>query len=87
MKRRIEGTVYWIENGKPTSRVVDAEEAFSNPDQAAAQVMYAEKSGNREAMKLTRLAFRQFQGRRYRGANKPKPASQRTRRRSHPKRK
>jgi hypothetical protein len=72
MPKQIVGSVYWIENGKQTDRVVDAKEAFTDLDQAKAQVLSAEASGNKKWIKLVRLAFQQFQGMRYRGENKAK---------------
>jgi hypothetical protein len=66
LAKKIGGSVYWIQNGKQTSKVVEATEAFSDSAQASAQVIYAEASGDRAAVRLARLAFRQFQGRRFR---------------------
>jgi hypothetical protein len=66
LAKRIAGNVYWIENGKPTSRVVDASEAFTNPQQAAAQVLFAEAGGDIRKIRLARLAHRFFLGRRFR---------------------
>jgi len=73
MPKQIAGSVYWIENGKQTTRVVDVKEAFSDPDQAKAQIVYAESSGDRRQLRLSRLAFRQFQGKRYRVEGKVAP--------------
>jgi hypothetical protein len=73
MPKQIVGSVYWIENGKQTDRVVDAKEAFTDTDQAKAQVLSAAASGNKKWIKLVRLAFQQFQGMRYRGENKALP--------------
>lgn len=70
----IAGNVYWIEKGVQTTKLVDAKVAFRDPDQAKAQVLFAEAAGNKEQIRLARLAFRQFQGMRYRGENKPKKA-------------
>ena len=70
MPKQIAGTVYWIENGKQTTRVADVKEAFSDPDQAKAQILYAERSGDKRQLRLSRLAFRQFQGKRYRVESK-----------------
>ena len=42
MSRRITGSVYWIGNGRRTSTAVEAKAAFSDPDQAAEQVFFAE---------------------------------------------
>ena len=63
-----------MKGGVQTIKVVDAEYAFRDPDQAKAQVQFAEASGNKKATRLARLAFRQFQMMRYGGENKPKNA-------------
>ena len=73
MARQIVGSVYWIENSRQTTRVVDVQEAFSDPDQAKSQILYAEISGDKKQLILARLAYRQFLGRRYRGENKATP--------------
>ncbi len=73
MPKQIVGNVHWIENGKQTSRLVDVSAAFSDLDQATAQVLFAEASGDKGEIRLVRMAFRQFQGMRYRGENKAKP--------------
>ena len=73
MPKQIVGSVHWIENGKQTNRLVDVQEAFSALDQAKAQVLFAEASGHKEQIRLVRLAYRQFQGMRYRGESKAKP--------------
>jgi hypothetical protein len=73
MPKQIVGNVHWIENGKQTSRLVDVSAAFSDLDQAIAQVLFAEASGDKREIRLVRMAFRQFQGMRYRGENKAKP--------------
>jgi len=70
--KQIVGSVYWIENARQTSRVAKAKEAFSDPDQAKAQALFAEASGDKRQIKLVRLAYRQFQGIRYRGENRAK---------------
>ncbi|MGA2762990.1 MAG: hypothetical protein ABSG17_06465 [Spirochaetia bacterium] len=72
MPKQIVGNVHWIENGRQTSRVVDVKEAFSDPAQAVAQIEYAEHSGDSRQLRLARLAYRQFQGKRYRAENTPK---------------
>ena len=72
MPKQIVGNVHWIENRKQTSRLVDVQEAFSDPAQARDQVLFAEASGDREQTRLVRLAYRQFQGMRYRGESKAK---------------
>jgi len=64
--RRITGTVNRIVKGKHTDEKLIAEQAFSDPEQAAAQVEWAEANGTREMIRLTRLAYRQYQGKRYR---------------------
>lgn len=74
MAKQIAGNVYWIEDGRQTSRLVDVQEAFSALDQAKAQVFFAEASGDKEQIRLVRLAYRQFQGMRYRGESKAKPS-------------
>ena len=65
--KKITGTVLKIVNGKPTDEKLSAERAFSDLEQARAQVLYAEKHGSREEKRLVRLAFRQYQGMRFRG--------------------
>ena len=72
MPKQIAGNVHWIENGKQTSRVVDVEEAFTDSDQARSQIQFAQASGDKEQIRLVRLAYRQFQGMRYRGESKAK---------------
>ena len=64
--RRIGGSVFWIEKGKQTRKVVEAEKAFSDAEQAKAQVLFFEKKGSAAERKLARLAFRQWQGKRFR---------------------
>ncbi len=64
--KKVTGTVLKIVNGKPTDEKMSAEKAFSDPEQAGAQVLYAEKYGSREEKRLVRLAFRQYQGMRFR---------------------
>lgn len=71
----IAGNVYWIEKGVQTIKVVDAEYAFRDPEQAQAQVQWAEASGNKKQIRLARLAYRQYQGMRYRGENKTQAKS------------
>jgi prolyl-tRNA synthetase len=73
MPTQIAGSVYWIENGRQTNRVVDAKEAFSDPAQAKAQIAHAESSGDTRQLRLARLAYRQFQGKRYRVESKTAP--------------
>ncbi len=63
---KIGGSVFWIEKGKQTQKVVDAEQAFSDLEQAKAQVIHFEKKGSAAEKKLARLAFRQWQGKRFR---------------------
>ena len=74
MPKQIAGNVYWIQNGKQSSKLVDVEEAFTDPDQAKAQVLFALASGDKKQIRLVRLAYRQFQGMRYRGESKTKPS-------------
>ncbi len=64
--RRITGTVNRIVKGKHTDERLSAEQAFSDPVQAAVQVEWAEANGTKEMIRLTRLAYRQYQGKRYR---------------------
>jgi len=71
--KKIAGTVYLIADARQTSRVVDVEDAFSDSAQAKAQILYAESSGDKRQLKLARLAYRQFQGKRYRVESKPVP--------------
>jgi hypothetical protein len=65
--KKVSGTVLKIVNGKPTDEKLSAERAFSDLEQARAQVLYVEKNGSREEKRLVRLAFRQYQGMRFRG--------------------
>jgi hypothetical protein len=65
--KKVTGTVLKVVNGKPTDERLSAEKAFSDLDQARAQVLYVEKYGSREEKRLARLAFRQYQGMRFRG--------------------
>jgi hypothetical protein len=65
--KKITGTVLKIVNGRPTEEKLSAQKAFSDLEQARAQVLYAEKHGSREEKRLVRLAFRQYQGMRFRG--------------------
>ena len=65
-KRKVTGTVLKILNGKPTDERLSAYEAFNDPQQAVEQVLYAERHGSREELRLVRLAFRQYQGKRFR---------------------
>lgn len=64
---KVRGTVLKIVNGKPSDQKLTAEKAFSDIEQARAQVLYVEKHGSREEKRLVRLAFRQYQGMRFRG--------------------
>jgi len=59
-------SVSWIEKGKQTTRVAEAEQSFSDLEQAKAQVLYFEKKGSAAEKKLALLAFRQWRGRRFR---------------------
>lgn len=65
--KKVTGTVLKIVNGKPTDEKLSAEKAFSDHEQARAQVLYAEGHGSIEEKRLVRLAFRQYQGMRFRG--------------------
>ena len=64
--RKVTGTVLKIVNGKPTEKRLSAQDAFSNPEQAMEQVLYAERHGSREELKLVRLAYSQYQQKRFR---------------------
>lgn len=64
--RKVTGTVLKIVNGKPTDKKLSAEDAFSDPAQAMEQVLYAERHGSREELRLVRLAYRQYQQKRFR---------------------
>jgi len=64
--RKVTGTVLKIVNGKPTEKRLSAQQAFSDPAQAMEQVLYAERHGSREELKLVRLAYRQYQQKRFR---------------------
>ncbi len=63
---KIGGSVLWIERGKQTEKVVEAERAFSDEDQAKAQVLFFETKGSTAEKRLARLAYRQWQGKRFR---------------------
>ena len=64
--RKVTGTVLKIVNGKPTEKRLSAQDAFSDPAQAMEQVLYAERHGSREELRLVRLAYRQYQQKRFR---------------------
>lgn len=64
--KRVTGTVLKIVNGKTTDEKLSAERAFGDLEQARAQVLYVEKYGSRDEKRLVRLAFRQYQGIRFR---------------------
>ena|SRR5208282_4884820 len=64
--RKVTGMVLKIVNGKPTEKKLSAQEAFSDPEQAIEQVLYAERHGSREELKLVRLGYRQYQQKRFR---------------------
>jgi hypothetical protein len=64
--RKVTGTVLKIANGSPTDTRLSAEEAFGDPQQAVKQVLYAERHGSRGELRLVRLAYRQYQGKRFR---------------------
>jgi hypothetical protein len=66
--RLIAGNVSRIVGGRQTGKTLSAEQAFGDPEQAAAQVEWAEANGSKEMIRLTRLAYRQYQGKRYRRA-------------------
>jgi hypothetical protein len=65
-QKKVTGIVLKILNGKTTNERLSAEEAFSDPQQAVEQVLYAERHGSKDELRLIRLAFRQYQGRRFR---------------------
>jgi len=65
--KKVTGTVLKIVNDKPTDEKLSADKAFSDLEQARAQVLHVEKHGSREEKRLVRLAFRQYQGMRFRG--------------------
>ena len=64
--RKVTGRVLKIVHGKPTEKRLSAQEAFSDSEQAIEQVLYAERHGSREELKLVRLAYRQYQQKRFR---------------------
>jgi hypothetical protein len=64
--KKVAGTVFKIVNGKPTSVKLTAEAAFSDLAQARDQVLYVERHGSIEEKRLVRLAFRQYQNKRFR---------------------
>ena len=64
--RKVTGTVLKIVSGKSTDEMLTAEEAFNYPEQAVEQVLYAERHGSREELRLVRLAYRQYQKKRFR---------------------
>jgi hypothetical protein len=65
-QRKVTGTVLRIVNGRPTDEKLSAEEAFGDPQQAVAQVLYAERHGSKKELRLVRMAFRQYQSKRFR---------------------
>jgi hypothetical protein len=65
--KKVTGTVLKIVNGQPTNEKLSAEKAFSDLEQARAQVSYCEQHGSGKEKRLVRLAFRQYQGMRFRG--------------------
>ena len=65
-KKKVAGTVLKIVNGSPTTQRLSAGKAFSDPQQAVEQVLYAERHGSGEEKRLVRLAYRQYQSRRFR---------------------
>ncbi len=64
--KKVTGTVLKIVKGKPTAAKLSSAQAFGDLEQARAQVLYVERHGSREEKKLVRLAFRQYQGMRFR---------------------
>ena len=65
-KTKVKGTVLKIVRGKPTNQRLSAAAAFGDLEQAREQVLYAERHGSMEEKRLVRLAFRQYQGMRFR---------------------
>ena len=65
--KKVTGTVLKIVNGKPTDVKLTAAVAFGDLEQARAQVLYAERHGSTKEKRVVRLAFRQYQGIRFRG--------------------
>jgi hypothetical protein len=63
---KVTGTVLKIVNGRPTNTRISAEKAFGDPQQAVEQVLYAQRHGSREELRLVRSAYRQYQSKRYR---------------------
>jgi hypothetical protein len=62
--KQIGGNVCWIQDGSLTDRTVDVREAFTDPDQAKAQVVNAEASGSQKWIKLVRWGLTvSFRGR------------------------
>ena len=64
--RKVTGTVRKIVSGKPTDEMLTAEEAFTDSQQAVEQVLFAERHGSKEELRLVRLAYRQYQKKRFR---------------------
>ena len=64
--KKVTGTVLKIVNGKPTGVKLSAAAAFGDLEQARAQVLYVERHGSIEEKRVVRLAFRQYQGMRFR---------------------
>jgi hypothetical protein len=65
-QRKVTGTVLKIMNAQPTNERLPAEEAFGDPQQAIEQGLYAERHGSKEELRLVCLAYRQYQGKRFR---------------------
>jgi hypothetical protein len=64
--RKITGRVRKVITGRQTSEILTAEQAFSDPAQTREQVLFTERHGTREEMRLARLAYRQWQVKRLR---------------------
>jgi hypothetical protein len=64
--KKVTGMVLKIVNGKPTNEKLSAEKAFSDLAQAREQVLYVGRHGSTEEKRLVRLAFRQYQKKRFR---------------------
>ena len=63
--KKVTGTVLKIVNGRPTTQRLSAEKAFGDPKQAVEQVLYVERHGSGEEKRLVRLAYRQYQSKRF----------------------
>ena len=64
--KKITGNVRKVAEGRQTIEILTAEKAFSDPAQAREQVLFTERYGTKEEVRLARLAYRQWQGKRLR---------------------